>query len=296
MKKILGVNLIEFLWIVFGSASLAGGIAWFANPFGLVIGGVSGASIVIAAIFRNIFGIFVPIGLLHLLINVPIFIMSWIQSGFEFIKKSLIGMLLLSFWLYVFEMAPNPFAIQDDTLIASVLCGVFSGFGLAFVLRTGATTGGTDMLAAFIHKIIPYVSFSVTVFLIDAIIIFSGIFVFGFTATVYAAISVFVSSCLINAVSNKIKFTKAVFVFSDKTEEISKQIFKQLDRGNTGISARGMYSGIKKEALYVVVTPKELPRLKKLILDVDKKAFITICTADETVGEGFLDGDKEYII
>jgi len=296
MRKILGFNITEVLYMILGSAALAAGIAWFANPFGLVIGGVSGISIVIAEIFHNFFEVFIPIGLLHLLINIPIFIMSWIQSGFEFIKKSFIGMLLLSFWLYVFEMAPNPFSIQEDTLIASILCGIFSGFGLAIILSIGVTTGGTDMLAAFIHKIILFISFSVTVFLIDAVVIFSGVFVFGFTATVYAASSVFVSSYLIKVFSNRIKFTKAVFIFSNKTEEISKQIFKQLDRGNTGISTRGMYSGQKKEALYVVVRPKELHRLKRLILEVDPKAFITICTADETVGEGFLDGNKEYII
>ncbi len=295
MKKILGVTFVELLWILLGTASLGAGVAWYADPFGLVIGGITGSSILISAVFSSVFGFGLSLGLLNFLLNIPIFIISWIQNGFRFIKKSLIGMLLLSLWLWVFEVVQNPFSVGDDIFMGSLLCGVLSGIGLALVLRTGATTGGTDMLAACIHKAFPHISFSLVIFVVDAIIIFLGIFIFGTIVTAYAVLSVFVTAKLIDAVSSGMRFGRAVFILSEKTDEISKQIFEQLGRGNTAIPVRGMYSGKERTMLYVVVRPKEVPRLNHLILQEDKHAFITVCNAQEVLGEGFLEREDSYI-
>lgn len=286
---------MEFLWIVLGTCFLAAGIAWFADPFGLVIGGVTGAAVLISQLSTTLFGYFLSLGFLNLVLNIPIFIISWIQNGFQFLKKSLIGMLLLSGWLYVFQALPNPLPVGDDILLGSLLCGVLSGIGLALVLRVGATTGGTDMLAASIHKIFPHIAFSVIIFVIDGIIIFAGIFVFGTVNTIYAVISVFVTAKLIDAVSSGIRFGKVALILSDNIEEISQQIFKELGRGNTEIPVRGMYSGQERYLLYVAVRPKEVTRLKRIIHRIDDHAFVAICNAQEVIGEGFLEGEDNYI-
>ena len=288
-ERILGVRWKGLGLIFTGTALLALGLAWYADPLGLVTGGITGAAIVLSQLSELAFGFAIPLGVVNLILNIPIFVLSGVQQGFRFVKKSLIGMLLLSIWLGVFQWIPNPLPVSDELLLGALLSGVPMGAGLALVLRTGATTGGTDMLAACLHRLIPHFSISVLIFAIDAVIIAAGLFVFGVSRTIYAVVSVFICSKLIDSILGGVNFAKAVFILSQKSEEISEQLFHSVGRGNTGIPVRGMYSGEQGEMLMAVVRPRELPLLKQAVHDIDPNAFVTVCSAQEVLCEGFVE-------
>lgn len=288
MFKFFGLSYKDFFIIVLGTALFSFGIENFANPIGLVTGGVAGLSIIISKIFYMFFGLNVSLSLLNILINIPIFIFSLLINGAKFVKKSLIGILLVSFWLFIFHKFSIKVDVENDIFVIAILTGVFDGVGLGLVLRTGASSGGTDMLANLAYKIFPKFSISIMLFIIDALIILSGFFVFGLVNTVYAIIIIFISSKLINSILGGLRFAKAVFILSQKSNEISDKIFEKLNRGNTEIVCRGMYTKKEGRMLFVVVWPKELVKLKNIIGDVDPNAFITICSAQEVLGKGFL--------
>lgn len=288
MFKFFGLRCKDFFMIMFGTALFSFGIEIFAKPIGLVTGGVTGLSIIISKVFSIAFDFNVSLSLLNILMNIPIFIFSFFVNGFEFVKKSVVGILLISFWLFVFQNFAITVDIGNDIFAAAILTGVFDGIGLGLVLRTGASSGGTDMLANLVYKLIPKFSISITIFIIDAIIILSGFFVFGLINTVYAIIVIFISSKLINSILGGLRFAKAIFILSQKTNEISDRIFEDLNRGNTEITCRGMYTKKEGRMLFVVVYPKELVKLKNIIGEVDPNAFITICSAQEVLGKGFL--------
>ncbi len=288
MFKFFGLSYKDFFTIMLGTALFSFGIENFANPIGLVTGGVAGLSIIISRIFSMAFGLNVSLSLLNILINIPIFIFSWLVNGAKFVKKSLIGILLVSFWLFVFQKFAIKMDVGNDIFAAAILTGVFDGVGLGLVLKTGASSGGTDMLANLVYKIFPKFSISITLFIIDALIILSGFFVFGLINTVYAIIIIFISSKLINSILGGLRFAKAVFILSQHSNEISEKIFEKLDRGNTEITCRGMYTKKEGRMLFVVVWPKELVKLKRIIGQIDPNAFITICSAQEVLGKGFL--------
>ena len=145
-----------------------------------------------------------------------------------------------------------------------------------------------NVIADLVYKIFPKFSISITLFIIDALIILSGFFVFGLINTVYAIIIIFISSKLINGILGGLRFAKAVFILSHHSNEISEKIFEKLNRGNTEIACRGMYTKKEGRMLFVVVWPKELVKLKRIIGQVDPNAFITICSAQEVLGKGFL--------
>ncbi|MBQ5747042.1 MAG: YitT family protein, partial [Clostridia bacterium] len=129
------------MYLISGALLFSVSVAWVASPAGLVSGGVSGIGIVI----KEITGV-VPIALTSFVLNVPLFLISFFQRGFRFIAKSLFAFLLLTVLLAVFEAIPTPFSFGEDLLAAALVFGALSGVGLGFVLRAGATSGGTDML------------------------------------------------------------------------------------------------------------------------------------------------------
>lgn len=292
MKRVLKITIKELLLIVFGTAILAMGIAWFADPLGLVTGGVTGLAIAISQLSETIFGFPISLAVLNIALNLPIFIWGFALYGFSFVKKSFLGMILLSVWIFVFQSIPNPFQVGDDILLGALLSGVLQGIGLAWVLQTKSTTGGTDMLATCINRYFKHISLSKLIFIIDAVIIAAGFFVFGVRCTMYAIVSVFISTWVINNILGGLRFAKAVFILSDNNEQISKQIFDQIGRGNTGIYSKGMYSRQNKDMIFVVVSPKELPVLKSIVYETDPRAFVTICPAQEVLGEGFIEDYK----
>lgn len=291
MKKIIrtitGCTLLEFGYIVLGGAIIGLTLVWFAAPAHIVAGGVTGVAIILSHICEYIFGFPLSLGLLNLVFNIPLFVFGFIKIGFKFVRKSCLGMLMLSFWLFVFENIPILIDLQGDILLAALLNAVGVGLGLALVIRAGATTGGADLFSACIHKISPRLSISHVIFLVDAIIITAGLVVFGPIQALYSILSAFIVAKVMSGFLGGVKFAKTVYILSDKSEEISKAIFKKLNRGNTGVQVKGMYSKKQGHMLLVVVKPYELPDLKNVIKEVDEDAFIIISSAQEVLGTGF---------
>lgn len=288
MKKLL-ITKKEFFLIFLGVNILAIGINFFLAPLNLVTGGISGLGIVVEELGDMFFGFPIPIWLTTLALNIPLFVISIKQRGFEFAKKSLYAVILLSVALWYMELIPNPFALGDDLLLAAVFGGVGLGVGIGVVLRASATTGGTDMLASIIKFKLPKFPIAKLMLIIDGCIILSGFFLFGAHKAMYAIISVVITSKMIANVLEGTHFAKAAFIISDKSEEISIAIMERIPRGSTGLKARGMYSKNDKEMLFTVVSQKEITKLREIIREIDPKAFVTIADVKEVLGEGFIE-------
>ncbi|MEG0388470.1 MAG: YitT family protein, partial [Niameybacter sp.] len=263
-------------------------INWFLSPSGLVTGGISGTSIVVEEVTRNLFGVGVPLWVTNLGLNIPLFLISIRQRGFKFAQKSLYSVLWLSFALWFTGFLPNPFAASGDFLLPALFGGALLGCSIGLVIRAGATTGGTDMLASIIK--FKHNNFPITklMLMIDGVIILCGFFIFGQEKAMYAIISVFVTSKVIASIIEGVDYAKAAFIISDKSQLISAEIMQKIPRGVTGLKATGMYSKSDKEVLYVVVSQNEITRLRELVQGIDPKAFITITDVKEVLGEGFI--------
>lgn len=269
-------------FIVSGSAIFAMSVAFWASPAGLVSGGVSGIGIVV----KEITGV-IPIALTSFLLNIPLFVIGFFQRGIRFLYKSLFAFLSLTLFLGVFESLPLPFDAGEELLVSTLVYGVLSGLGIGLVLRSGATTGGTDMLASIIKKKKPHLRISFLIVIIDVAIILSGVFIFGFAKGVYATLGLFVASKVMDAVVSGGKISKSAMVLSPEYEKISERIIKELGRGVTLIEGRGQYTGEKRRLLLSVMSVSELSRLYEIVYECDKEAFITVTDAREVLGEGF---------
>lgn len=277
---------VDYLFIFMGTGIMALAIQCIFEPIGLVTGGFSGIAIIIRKMTAGIVEGGVPLWLTNLALNVPVFIAALIIKGRKFLGRTVIGTVLLSFWLYVI---PQVDLTQGDYMLSAVFGGVITGIGIGFVLLAKATTGGTDMVSALIQKYVRHYSVVQILQVIDGMVVLAGLYVFGLKPALYAIVAIFITSKVSDALMEGMKYSKSAFIITDYYKEIADAIMTQLDRGLTGLDATGMYSGDKKTVLYCVVAKKEIVELKDIVAKIDPKAFVIVTDAREVFGEGFLE-------
>lgn len=282
------LKIKKYVFIIIGCLVFSVGVVWFADESGLVTGGFSGIAIIVNRVFGG-----VPLFLTNLVLNIPLFLLSAYQRGVKFVARSFFAMAVSSLFMFIFAEIKNPFNIGDDLFLASALSGAAMGVGLGIVMSTFTTSGGTDMLASVIKYRFPHVSIHIIMLILDVLIIFCGVFIFGFKKSVYGIISLIICSKLIDLFLGGFNFLKAVFVISEKRSEISKQVSKNMGRGNTLIHATGMYTGNRRDILFIVVSSKEVVKIKEIVKKFDENAFMFVCSAAEVIGEGFSPIDKD---
>ena len=280
-------NVVSYFLILVGTGILGLGIQCFYDPIGLVTGGFTGLAIIIKAATTNIITGGVPLWVTNIVLNVPVFILAYIIMGKKFVGRTIFGALMLSVWLAIIPDWDFP---GDDYLLAAIFGAIFSGGGMGIVLRGHATTGGTDMVAALIQKkIIKHYSVVQIMQFLDGAIVVIGLFQFGIKPTMYAVIAIFVTTRVSDAILEGFNYSKAAYIITDKYDEVAKKIMVDLDRGVTGLSAKGMYTNEDKCVLYCVVSRKEIVNLKELVVQIDPKAFVIVEDVREVLGEGFLE-------
>ena len=272
---------MDYLLLIAGAFIIGFAIKNIYDPLNLVTGGVSGLAIVIKS------KVGVPLWLTNTLLNIPLFLASYRIKGWRFIKRTLVSTVSLSLSLYVIpEMMIMP---ADDILLSALFGGLISGVGSGMVFMTQATTGGTDMLAALLQKIMPHYSVPQIMQVLDAAIVLTGAAVFGIRPTLYALIAIYAVTRMSDGILEGLKFSKMVYIISDRYEEIAGTIMEEIDRGVTGLRAEGMYSGSDKMMLCCVVSRKEISQIKEIVREYDPRAFVIVSDVREVLGEGFIE-------
>ena len=280
---------LEYLMIIVGTGLMSLAINSVFDASGMVTGGFSGIAIIIKAWTKGLVNGGIPLWVTNCVLNIPLFFIAWRVKGFSFIKKAILGEISLSVWLAiqpVFHLA------GDDLLLAALYGGVIQGVGIGLVFLGGGTTGGTDMMAAIIQKFLQHYSISQIMQIIDGAVVVVGMYVFGIHKALYAIIAVYLVTKVSDGLIEGLKFSKAVYIITEKPEEIAGMIMEDLDRGATGINVKGMYSGQDKLMLFVVVNKKEIVMLKEKVDEIDPQAFVIVTDAREVRGEGFIEKNR----
>lgn len=270
--------------IIIGGAIMGFALIFFLVPSEIAAGGVSGVSTVL----HHLFGL--PVGIMVLVLNIPIFILGFINFDSKFLITSIIGTLSLSLSTQLFELPvfAQFLPVSNDMFLCSVLGGASYGFGLGLALRAGGTTGGTDILSLVLKKWFPKFSVGQFIIIIDGVIVALAGLAFGRLDTVlYSAVMLFVSSYLADTMLEGVDFAKMVFVISENQKDISKRIAEELRRGSTALSGFSMYSGKTRNVLMCVLRKYQLPRLKELVSEIDCSAFVIVTDVKEVIGHGF---------
>lgn len=276
--KTEGRQLIwDYLLLTLGTLITAFAFALFLLPNDIAPGGVTG----IATVLSSLTGL--NVGLLSFLINLPLFAVGWRRVGWRFAARSFIAMMLLS--LFIDGLPVHDLA--GDMMLASLFGGVIMGIGLGMVVRSGATTGGTDMAAMIVHEHWNFLTVPMVLFAIDTVVVIIAAMAFGLQAGLFALVSLFTSTKAMDAIIKGFNTAMQFLIISTKQEEIVSRIHNEVERGCTRLEATGTYEGRNNGALLCVVSRMEAAKLKKIVSEVDPRAFVTVCDVHEALGEGF---------
>ncbi|HHU30939.1 MAG: YitT family protein [Bacillota bacterium] len=275
--------LKEYGGVLLGTAVIAASFNLFLVPNQIAAGGLSGLGVILYHLFR------VPVGLTIFLLNLPLFITAARLFGFGFIARGIFGTAALSVLVEILAFLP---AITEDLLLASLYGGILMGVGIAIVFRFQGSTGGTVLAAQVLNRIFGFSS-GQSLLLVDFLVIALAGAAFNLELAMYALISLFVSSNVIDFVQEGIGHRKAALIISEKTGQIAERILYDLDRGATILAGKGAYSGREREMVMTIVAQSEVPRLKDIVRSVDSRAFVVLGNVHDVLGEGFSALDKQ---
>jgi len=274
--------LVEYLAIALGSGLLAFSLVFFLEPNTIAPGGVTGFAILI----QKIFGI--PIDFTNLAVNVPLFIAGIMILGKAFGAKTAYATIMLSVFIRFFYMFFGEISVTDDLLLAAIYGGVISGVGLGIVFRYGGTTGGTDLGGAILNKFFPNLSTAKMMMLLDLIVVgAAGLVERRIETSLYSIIALYILVKLIDFIVEGLSYAKAFYIISSDPEAMGKKITQEMHRGVTALSGKGVYTGSNRDVLMCVVNRAQVAKLKRIVHEVDPKAFMMVSTIHEVLGEGF---------
>ncbi|HHQ7289935.1 TPA: YitT family protein [Streptococcus pneumoniae] len=267
--------------ILLGAAIYAFGLTYFVVPHHLFEGGATGITLITFYLFK------IPVSLMNLLINIPLFILAWKIFGAKSLYSSLLGTLALSGWLAFFEHIPLHIDLQDDLLITALIAGILLGIGLGIIFNAGGTTGGTDILARILNKY-THISIGKLLFILDFCILMLILLIFKDLRLVsYTLLFDFIVSRVIDLIGEGGYAGKGFMIITKRPDQLAKAINDDLGRGVTFISGQGYYSKENLKIIYCIVGRNEIVKTKEMIHRIDPQTFITITEAHEILGEGF---------
>lgn len=273
-------SAINIFKIFIGSFLFAIGIQWFYHPASLVSGGVTGIAMIINYMTNA------PVGIMLLVLNVPLFIISLRKYGWKFMAGSLLGTLVSSVAIDLLSLVDVN--ITTEPLLAAVYGGILDGLGLGIVYSTGATTGGTDVIAKLIREKFPYVNFGTMILALDAVIISAYAIIFQkYESAMYTVIAVYIATRVIDLVLYGSSQSKLCHIISEYSDDIKMAIVEKLNRGVTVLQGKGAYSGQDKQILLCVVKRQQIVEIKKIVKNIDKSAFVIVNDTRDVFGEGF---------
>lgn len=271
---------LDLLADLVGGFIFALGLNCFANPNGIAPGGVSG----VAVILNHLFGL--PLGATIFAINIPLLLLAWRFLGKEFtfltLKTTFIQSVVIDGFAHYLP------AYQGDMLLAALFGGLGCGAGIAIIFLRGSTTGGSDIISRLLQLKWPFMPIGRMMLLVDLVIVMASMAVFhDIEVGLYAIITIFVASKVVDTVMGGTNMGRMILIISDRHREISDAITKEMDRGATLLDAHGAFSGTSRPVIMCAVRNNEYHHLKEIVKHHDPKAFMITSTVNEVLGEGF---------
>jgi len=294
----------DLLIMFFGAILFAIAYNWFLVPWKMAPGGVGG----LASILYHYFNL--PLGIMMILFNIPLFICAYIFLSPSFALKSLYGILItnittiflefevLQKYGIIHDMKPFTQYLPDGTFVYALLphsdmmltCivgNVLLGISLGLIFRSRGSTGGTDIPVAILKQ-----KFGLSIgngyWIVESIIIlivavaFQDIKVFF-----WAYVSLFICTKVTDIACEGIPYLKGVYIISKKHREITRMIYKEVDRGVTYIKAEGSYTGDSYNMIFCVMNRLQVPLAREVIKRIDKNAFVVVTDVNDVMGFGF---------
>jgi uncharacterized membrane-anchored protein YitT (DUF2179 family) len=269
--------LQRILLITIGAILMGVGLEIFLVPNNVIDGGITGISIMLAYITGWKLGIFLFI------LNIPFFFIGYKQIGKTFALSTLYGIIVLSIVTGLLHPVP---AFTQDILLAAVFGGIILGIGVGLVIRYGGSLDGTEILAILFNNKLPF-SVGEIIMFFNLFILGTAGFVFSWDRAMYSLIAYFVAFKTIDITVTGLDESKSAWIISENSTEIGNAILNRLGRGVTYLNGEGAFSGDDKKVIFCVINRLEEAKLKEIVTEYDRSAFLAVADIAEVRGGRF---------
>ena len=298
-------EIISYAFLIFGSALFAIGDVMFVNPYHLAPGGTYGLSNVLNALYPW------KVSLYAICMDIPLLIIgTWIlgpKFGFKTILSTLLifgcTFILESTWGYdpvIFEHKMNvqlddtwlqilgtDSYFKPDYFLNTLVSGGIYGLAIGFVFKSGATSGGSDIISMILHKYTK-ISLGTLVMIVDSIITLTSLALGEIRLPIYSILLIVIESKIIDLVVDGIKSYKTAFIITDKVEDVREFVINDLERGGTCFVGTGLFKGQERKMIYTNLDRADLIKLKLSLREIDPNAFVNVIESAEVMGNGFV--------
>ena len=274
-------QIVKYLLIVLGSVIYAIGFQYFMFPNNIVSGGVTGIAMILNHFTRW------PVGMTVLVMNVPLFLIAWRHFGADYLIGSLVGTAISSICVDLF--ASTGIVATTDPMLGSIIGGVIKGAGLGMIYYVGASTGGIDIVAKMLRQKYQQINFGTIVLILDVVIVVAYALVLDkFQSAMYSLIGMYVVSKVVDLALYGIDNSSLCYIVSEKSEELAREIISgHVHRGVTILEGEGAYSHQTKHVIMCVIKRTQIGEMRRLVKQVDERAFFIVTDAKNVFGNGF---------
>ena len=272
--------------IVCGNALYSLSVAAFLEPAGLITGGATGIALAVG----RLTGLSVS-GFL-LFFNLAMLAWGWLVLGRAFALNTLASSILSPIFLALWERLLAGRGLTDDIVLCTIFSGLGIGAALGVVIRAGASTGGMDIPPLVLQKWFRW-PVSVTMMVFDVAIVLGQVPFSPLPQVLYGIVMILTHTIVMDKVLMMGESRTEVKLISERSEELCEAILSQLDRGVTILNGAGGYTHEPAAVLLSVVSNRELPKLERLVHDIDPACFLIVSRVTEVSGRGF-SLDKKY--
>lgn len=268
------------LGVLAGNAVLAFSVAAFIVPHGIIMGGATGIGLMLSRVIP------LPLSLLIFAVNAFLFVWGTIILGKKFALTTIVSTFAYPAFLSVAQMIPGITELTDNIMLAALYGGVLLGVGIGLIVKVGASTGGTDILALIFNKWF-HIPVAVLLYVVDFLVLGSQIFDSTSEQVLYGIMTLVLETVLMNRVMLLGKSQIQLFIISEKFEEIKERVLKDIDAGVTMVHIETGYGAREQKGVLCVVQNRKLYSVREIVHEIDPKAFITVTQINEVSGRGF---------
>ncbi|MCT4698108.1 YitT family protein [Tenacibaculum haliotis] len=276
--KKIKTALKDYLFIISGSLILAIGVVGFLAPNKIATGGTAGLSIVLNFVSN------IPIGLLLLLLNVPLLLISVKYIGKRFAFRTMISIVSLALFIDLFrEMLHFP-VLSTNTLLSTIYGGLCVGLGIGIIFKGDASAGGGAIIARIIKDKYGIKPGTVILTLDVFVVLLSAIVFKNLELALWAMLSIFVASKFIDLVLTGRKQNKIVHIASEDLNTLNKVITSRMGISGTLISGNDLSQTNQRNIIFLSINKNRIMTLKNLVEKHDPKAYMIVLEATEMLG------------
>ena len=281
MKK-RGLRTIKHLILIAAASVIyAAGVSLFLDPNNLAPGGVTGVSVIL----NRLSGI--ETGTLYFLLNVPIVLLGIWKFGWRFIMKTAYAIFMTSAFT---NLLSSYDALTDDPLLAALAGGVLMACGVGMIFKTGATTGGMDIIIKIIRQKYRHLKTGFLFQCTDIIIVgISGLVFRDLNIALYALLAVLICGRTLDYVLYGNDEARMIYIITGRPEAIGRKLLQDVEVGVTYFQGKGGWTGEEKQVIFCIVRKQLSPQVEEITKQEDPSAFMIITSASEIYGEGYKD-------